>query len=366
VQILFWTDGFWPRIGGIETQALQFVHALTQKGHQCLVVAQKKDPALQEEVYQGISIRRFDFDAIIPKKRLHELRLIESYLDRVIREFRPDVVHLNACMGWAAFIFSLFRSKFQVPVVLTVHAPYFYNDRVISLLTRICSLADQICCVSQWVFNEMEKQIVSSRGKLSCIYNGLALSKIAPAPLGFSPPTLLLLGRLAEEKGFDIAIHAFFRLKQNGSLAELLIVGGGEEEPFLRKRVREYALEESVRFLGPLSREEIPIWINRATLLCVPSFFESFGLAALEAMQLERPVIASRVGGLPEVILDGKTGLLIPEKDPEALFQAMRQLLAEPKRAIAMGKEGRQRAIDYFSLEQNVTAYEQIYAHLNG
>lgn len=362
MKILFWTHGFWPRIGGIETQALEFIQSLTQRGHRCTVIAQQDNPEWPtEETYRGIAIRRFDFDSIISKKRLHELKKIESEMQKLLREFQPDLIHLNTWMGWPAFVFSLFRKIFPIPVVLTVHAPCTPDIDLSPQIDRICPIVDQICCVSRWVLTQME-QVPTAKGKLRLIYNGLSLPKLLPEPLCFSPPTLLLLGRLSAEKGFEFAIEALSQLK--GSFAQMLIIGDGNRRADLQKLVSERNLDKLVRFIGSVPREEIPNWINRTTLLCMPSRFETFGLAALEAMQMQRPVIASRVGGLPEIVLDHETGLLVPEKDPQALAQAIQSLLAAPETAIQMGRAGHRRASERFTLEQNVTAYEDLYKTL--
>ena len=105
-------------------------------------------------------------------------------------------------------------------------------------------------------------------------------------------------------------------------------------------------------------------FINQSTIVLVPSFFESFGLTALEALQLERPVIASRVGGLVEIISDGETGLLIPPKDPIALCGAIQTLLSDPQKTIKMGIDGRKSAMERFSLQKNVEQYINLYEEL--
>jgi starch synthase len=97
----------------------------------------------------------------------------------------------------------------------------------------------------------------------------------------------------------------------------------------------------------------------------VPSILESFGLVILESMQLQRPVIASAVQGVSEVIADGKTGLLVPGQDPSALCRAIQTLLSQPERAIQMGLEGRKRAMG-FTIDRNADQYEDLYRELKG
>ena len=153
-------------------------------------------------------------------------------------------------------------------------------------------------------------------------------------------------------------------MKKRGSDAQLLIVGDGPICEQLKDLASRLELLLSVRFAGSVSQEEIPAYINQSTIVLVPSFFESFGLTALEALQLERPVIASRVGGLVEIISDGETGLLIPPKDPIALCGAIQTLLSDPQKTIKMGIDGRKSAMERFSLQKNVEQYINLYEEL--
>jgi glycosyltransferase involved in cell wall biosynthesis len=362
MNILFWTDGFWPRIGGMETQGFLFVKAMQERGHSCLVLAQKDDPFWKdEEVHQGISIKRFDFQNIILNRGPNNLGVIRKYLEWVLQVFRPDVIHVNGCIGWSVMMFSMLQNMFSMPLILTVHAPFYHKNEMLSFVRKICREVDRICCVSKWVVREMEKRLPEVRDKVRLIYNGLPPFEIAPTPLSFSPPILLLMGRLSVEKGFATAIQAFSLMKKRGSSARLLIAGVGAERPELEQLVGELGWADSVEFTGAVERDEIPHLMNRASLVIVPSYFETFGLVALEAMQMGRPVIATNVGGLPEIISEDVNGCLVPPEDPEALCKAIRELLSQPEKAFQMGREARKYALKNFTMHQNVTQYEEVY-----
>ena len=333
-KLLFWTDGFWPRLGGIETQGLQFIAKMQQKGYECLVVAQRDSPdEKEEEIYQGISIRRFYFHEIVSQGKIKELKSVDDYLSAIVKEL--SIVHLNICVGSCAFVFFLFRNLLKLPLIVTLHAPFFYGNKTMDpLMKKIFLLAYQICCVSNWVLHEIKRCMPTVERKLRLIYNGLSLPEKAPNPPPFSPPTLLMLGRFSSEKGFDTAIRAFAFLKHRGSSARLIIGGEGERRFFLESLVDQMKIQDAVTFMGKLSRDVVFSIMNESTLVIVPSYSESFGLVALEAMQMERAVIASSVGGLPEVVSDGKTGLLVPPQDVQALYLAIESLLANSSRAL--------------------------------
>jgi glycogen(starch) synthase len=344
MRILFWTNSFWPRIGGIETQSLQYLEAMSQRGHQFRVIATKLEDLAQDDFYMDIPIKRFPFNQALGKFDPKQLGLIHHSIDALLQEFKPDVLHINVSFGWSDFFFLLFQSLFSIPVILTLHNS---PQKGIPFPEKLFNAADQICCVSK----ELSREI---KAPSKVIYCGLAMPEIRPAPPP-SSPTLLLLGRLSPEKGFDTAIKAFSLLKKKWG-AKLMIGGIGEEMP----RLKELAGSLNVEFRGKIERDQIPHLINEATLLIAPSHVEAFGLSALEAMQMGRPVIASNVGGLPEVVLDGKTGLLVPPKDAEALLLAIEDLLNHPEKRTAMGALGRERA-KQFSLRRLVEAYEEVY-----
>jgi glycosyltransferase involved in cell wall biosynthesis len=363
LRFLFWTDGFWPRIGGIETQGYHFIEGMLKKGHEGLVIAQIDGPqAKEEEVFNGIRIKRFDFNRVFPAQELSRLRGIETYLEWVAKEFKPDIIHLNACVGWHGFIFLLFRKIFKVPFVATIHAPFFYQNEINPLLEKISLHADFIGCVSKWVLQETEKLIPEFKRKLKLVYNGLPLPDLTPSPLPFSPALILLVGRFTHEKGFKTAILAFSFLKN--PKARLMIAGSGVDRDSMEQQVQELGIENSVDFMGPFKKSEMPALINQATLVVVPSYFESFGLVALESMQMGRPVIASSVGGLQEIVCHGETGLLVPPRDANALSVAIGYLMDHPEKAKKMGDKGRKRSEELFTLRQNVEQYESIYQEL--
>lgn len=364
MKFLFWTDGFWPRLGGIETQGFQFVKGMQERGHVCTVLAQKDHASWAgEETYRGIPIQRFDFNAVIERRELGLIRSIQNYIEKTLKEFQPDIIHLNACLSGSAFAFLLFQQMFQKPIVFTSHAPYLHEGQFPPLIEKVASSVNQICCVSNWVLQEMKRHLPHLSAKMTCIYNGLPTPDATPLPLSFSPPILLAFGRLSQEKGFDTAIRAFALLKKSGSNARLIIAGGGPQRLALEKLASELELGSSIQFTGILTEEEVIAAFNQATLVIVPSLIESFGLVILEAMQHSRPVIASRVEGVPEVVDDGETGLLVPPQDPEALCQAIQALLKDPERAIQMGIRGRERAMK-FTIQQNVAQYEDLYREL--
>lgn len=165
----------------------------------------------------------------------------------------------------------------------------------------------------------------------------------------FDRPLLVWVGRLEPLKGVDILIDAFAQLQRRDAL--LWLVGGDEEAQAYRAELEAQArargVADRVRFVGPLPHDELP-WLYSAADVCVvPSYYESFGLVAVEAMACGTPVVASRVGGLAETIVDGVTGYLIPWRCPEPFAEKLDVLLANPELRANFGRAGR-RVVERF------------------
>ena len=177
-----------------------------------------------------------------------------------------------------------------------------------------------------------------------------------PLPGG---PRLAIVGRLIPIKGHDVLLGALAVARAHVPGLALEIAGEGQLEPELRATVARLGLDDAVTFLGRVA-PVAPV-LERAEIVVVPSFGEGFGLVALEAMERGRPVIASAVGGLSEIVDDGRTGILVPSGDVDALAEAIVELARDPARAAAMGAAGRARALDEFSQERCTERIEALY-----
>jgi D-inositol-3-phosphate glycosyltransferase len=169
----------------------------------------------------------------------------------------------------------------------------------------------------------------------------------ARAALGLDDgPLVLYVGRLAPIKGLDTLLDAVARLRDRGHRLRLLVVGGDADEPLdgheviLRRQVDRLGLGERVRFVGAQPQETLRAYYRAADVTVLPSYYESFGMVALEAMACASPVIASRVGGLATTVRDGVTGLLVPDGDADALAARLAAALADPDLGWRLGREG--------------------------
>jgi glycogen(starch) synthase len=181
------------------------------------------------------------------------------------------------------------------------------------------------------------------------------------------PPVLLCLGRLAAEKGFDVALRALSQLDGRWRDVRMIITGDGEERSRLEALSRELGQAKRVHFTGGIANQDVAATLNKATLVLVPSRWqEPFPIICLEAGLMARPVVASRVGGIPELVEHGETGLLVEPEKPEAVACGIEALLDNHDRMRAMGARAKRRVMERFAFEAYVAKHLEWYSAAAG
>jgi glycogen(starch) synthase len=360
MRVLFWSGGFWPQIGGVEVLASKLLPELVRRGHEFVVVAPQSTLDLsRKDLYRGIPVYRFpfwkshnDIDQVMEmRQRLGELK----------RAFAPHLVHRNT-VGLSDF-FCLLTAKVQpAPLLVTLHGQW--HPLCDSLVARTLSAADWVVGCSASVLAAGQRLVPEITSRSSVIHNSLDVPALRPATLRFEGPQLLCLGRLVPEKGFDVALDALAALHDRFPSARLVIAGDGPARADLQQQASELGISDAVEFVGWVAPDQVPALINRATVVVIPSQQEAFSLVALEAALMARPVVATRVGGLTEVVLHQQTGLLVEEPTGPALAKAVMLLLDQPQAAMRMGWAGRRRAEQVFCWEEYVDAYDALYRRL--
>lgn len=271
-----------------------------------------------------------------------------------------DVVHLHTSK--AGFVGGLAaRWAGARAIVYTPHGHIFAKDAKIPgvsdqpahvraafyVLRRTAhKLAHRTVALSDVDRDEQLALKLDSAARYVVIPNGVDVERFAPRPKSDAVRRVVGIGRLVPEKGFSTLIEAMKELPG----VDCAVAGEGPERL------------TGARFVGALA--DVRPLIADADVVAVPSLYESQGMAAIEAMAMARPVVASRVGGLPAVVVDGETGLLVPPGDPKALAAAIRSLLDDPGRARAMGERGRARVLERFRVERMVQDHATLYRSL--
>jgi glycosyltransferase involved in cell wall biosynthesis len=223
--------------------------------------------------------------------------------------------------------------------------------------------ADGLVGVSHAAANRLTALASLETGKVRVITNGICLEQFDPHPnggprslvrasLGFTGSDVLILvpAVLRPGKGHDVLLASVPRVLERFPKARFILAGDGELGDQLRAKAA--SLDEAVRFLG--HRGDVPDLMDAADIVVLPSLSEALPTVALEAAAAGRAMVASNVGGVPEVVTDGVTGLLVPPGEPEALAEAVSALLADPDRMAALGSAGRHRALAEFGIDTQV------------
>jgi glycosyltransferase involved in cell wall biosynthesis len=217
-----------------------------------------------------------------------------------------------------------------------------------------------VLCCSEDVRRRLERDGIATHGVVAP-----GVRESAPRPPLAGPPTITFAGRLTPEKGADVLLRAFAIARQRVPAARLSIAGTGPAEPALRALVAELGLADAAFLHGHLDGAALDGMLDTAWVHAVPSRWpEPFGLTATEAMMRGTAVVASEVGGLADIVLHERTGLRVPAGDVPALADALARILSDRDWAEALGRAGRERAREHFSLDGCLTRLERVYEQL--
>ncbi|BCW03953.1 glycosyltransferase [Arthrobacter sp. NtRootA1] len=377
--------------GGQNVHVAALSSSLASRGHQVTVYTRRDDPDLpaKVQVAPGLSVVHVDAGPAchIPKDEL--LPFMGELADGICRDWAdsvPDVVHAHFWMSGLAAIQASRRAGAaeHVAVVQTFHALGSVKRRhqgsADTSPPARAWLEPWVGRTADWVIATCPDEVFELKAL------GIGRSRISIAPCGVDlnlfPGTgepeskarthrILSVGRLVPRKGVDLVIQALPLLAEAGfDDVELLIVGGSgdalnlEEDPEaqrLRALTKELGVEDKVTMRGQVPRDAMPgIFRSADAVVCAP-WYEPFGIVPLEAMACGVPVVAAAVGGLRETVVNQKTGLHVPPRDPEAIADAVARLLGDPALRAEMGRAGSRRARSRYSWDRIAADTEKAY-----
>ena len=274
MNILFWTELFFPHIGGIEVFGAQLIKALSRLGHKIKVVASHSGIRLPDiSEHEGIEIHRFHFQRALVRKNLQEIKRISEKIIRFKIEFRPDVVHINTIQP-SLFFFYHTRNYHPAPTLFTLHQPPSESSGRNSLFHNTAFCSDWITAVSKNLLSKAVYYVPEIECKSSVLYNGLESPPAPPSLPDFKHPTVLCMGRLIRDKGFDLALASLKDVISYIPRANLIIAGDGPQRKELEESAERHGIRHAVRFTGWVSPDEVYEVIDKASLLAAPSRWE--------------------------------------------------------------------------------------------
>lgn len=372
-------------IGGLGRHVYQLATALAAEGHEVVVLARRPtgtDPSTHpttDEVHEGVRViaaaqdpHEFEFGRdMMAWTMAMGHAMIRAGLTLQAKGWQPDIVHAH---DWLVAHPAIALAEFfDVPMVSTVHATEAgrHSGWVSGQISR------QVHAVESWFVRESDSLIACSASmadeiselfgpdlaEIVVIRNGIDSSRwpFARRQTHSGPPELLYIGRLEYEKGVHEAIAALPRIRRTHPGTTLTIAGDGTQQDWLVEVARKHKVLKSVHFAGRVDHDELLRLMRRADVAVLPSHYEPFGIAALEAAAAGIPLVTSNVGGLGEAVIDGETGVSFPPRDVTALAAAVRRVLDDPVAAQRRAIAARERLTSDFDWHTVAAETAQVY-----
>ena len=344
MRIMMLSLNYIPKQGGVEIATSLIANELSNRGHSVVIITSMEDNSAKYEAYGNIKIFRFPANKhlIPPWKGYYFIKKYLSDIQKIAKDENIDIIniiHHNSVSSWAYQL----KGKFDVPIITTVHTllcadnrPLSWRLSLIEPFRRLFHLypilwfekrslwsSNYLIAISDRLYNHCNN--VRGDNNVELIPNAINLRQfstdIEPKNIDCGDAfKILCSGRFSSEKGQIYLIKAIAKVTRSIPI-HLFLLGGGAEKykQQLEIEVKKQGIENIVHFMDPIPYAETPTLYKSMDLIVQPSLSETFGIAILENMSLGNVIIASSVGGIPEIIDDGINGLLVPPANPEIL-----------------------------------------------
>lgn len=352
----------WLEYNGVMIYVTALANAFAEEGNKVTVISAGGNSinGLHKRVRHKI------VDSIPETSKANIIKTAKVIEDICLKE-KIDLVHCNTPTGLDAA--ALVRNRTGVPVIFTVHSVPMWGNPVVG--SEIDKKADIVITVSNFIKQHLIKTgLISSKIKL--IYLGIDTKKFKERSLDSSVKTslgiksaervVMCVARLYVTKGINHLIKAIPIVLEKGNNIKVVFVGDGANRKEYEKLAKDLGVENKVLFLGV--KDNVEELLSIADIFCLPSIRDNFPFAILEAMAEGKPVVATRVGGIPEAVVDKVTGLLIPPGDIQGLANAINKLLEDSNLAKRLGSNAKNRIKEKFifglMFNETVAAYKEV------
>lgn len=391
MRILLLSASYHPNLGGLQTVTHNLAQHLVAQGHEVRVVTNRYPRSLpSRETSDGVPVERLLF--LWPEPGYLHQRRVDLFLASwlyapatllrllyLCKKFRPDVVNVHFPDAQIPFVLWL-RRLFHFRLVVSLHGDEvlrwmkdgrrktgdqggrMMEPQGLRRLRTILREADAVTACSGWLLNKAIALEPSVAAKGRAIHNGVDLERFNDRTTYIHPRSYILAyGRMTHKKGFDMLIDAFAKVDALPSNLDLILAGTGEEAESLQKQARKLGLADRVHFFGRATPEQVIHLLNGCYFVVIPSREEPFGIVALESLAAGKPVLATHVGGLPEILspLDGR-GAALFEPTIEGIIQGLRRWLGCQDELSKWREETREHA-SQFTWERMVQSYQHAF-----
>lgn len=340
MRIVLIPSAFHPSLGGVEELTRQLAHAHRAAGHEVIVVTERWPRDLPAaELFEALDVRRFPmrvptghWRANLSYAMTH--RRVRQAVAQAVDRFGADVLHVQCVSSTTLYALEAKR-MLGLPLVVTLQGELSMDAAGIfdrpgiaqEIMRRALDEADYVTACSRQTLEEAEGFIGRKLPRAKVVYNGIDTREFAFAtPFEHPRPYVLAIGRHVPQKGFDVLLRAF---AQTPDTHDLILAGDGTEREALRRLSTELGLSKRVVFPGRVDHAKAVSLFAGCAFFVLPSRHEPLGIVNLEAMAAGKAVIASRVGGVAEIVPDGECGLLVPGGAVGELVNALRRLMTD-------------------------------------
>lgn len=348
-------------IGGSERHVLTLLPALAERGVEPAFVGLDDPAAEPQPFYDELAAAGVPFVRLSCPRDLDPL--LARRVVRAVRAFRPDLVHTH--LVHADVYGALAAVAAGAALVSTKHNDDRFRLGPFRFVERgLARRASRVIAITEALRSFTVERVGLPADKVEVVRYGLdrlpePWGTGRPLELPAGAPVLLAIARLADQKGLDVAIRALPEIRRSHPETLLVVLGEGPARGALEELDASLGVGDAVLLPGRLP--DVAALLERAELLVHPARWEGFGLALLEAMLAARPVVAARVSSIPEIVVDGETGLLVPPDDPAALAGAIVRLLGDDELRARLGRAGLERARVEFSVERMARRTIEVY-----
>ena len=352
-----------PADGGIRTHLLTLLVGLDRIKYDPVVICTPDTPLAEDVAAMGITVIPLSIsDGLNPFQDM----MAALRLRTILRKVKPAILHIHSAKAGLVGRLAV-MSKRRPKVVVTMHS-YVFDERMgpgqRNLYAKIeryfSKFTDRYIAVSQALKDEMVTEMGLDADMISVIYNGVEFQNVKKTP---HPDIRIgIVSRLAPQKGIEYLIRAAALVLSSRQDVVFQIVGDGPERPTLGSLRDSLGIREAVYFLG--ARKDVPELLSTFDLYVQTSTSEAFGFSILEALSQEIPVVATRVGGVPEIIDDERTGLLAETRNPRDIADKILLMLSDLSRATEMAQAGSADVRERFTFARMVQATQELYADL--
>jgi len=363
MKIAILVSGFPPKwLAGMEIATYNIAKHLARRGHEVHVITTLDEGLPKESMEEGFYVHRIFW------RKIRFLGVISFWIKIFwcLKNIKPDIVHVQSIgMGIPGFLAKIFLKK---PYVVwgrgsDIYLPSTFKNTISKLVLRN---AGAVIALTEDMKNEMRKFCDRD---IFVIPNGINLNKFknlskvnirSKLKIKEDEKVVIFVGTLRPVKGVKYLIKAMEIIIQKNTNTRLMLVGNGEDRGKLEKLVKEFVLEKHVIFVGKVPNEKVPEYMVASDVFVLPSLSEGFPVVILEAMASGLPIVATKVGGLPEIIKDGENGFLVEPKNPKEIAEKVLLLLEDDELRERISRSFKEKVKNY-SWESVVKRLEEVY-----